>query len=75
MHGCKRRLLRRPPLSGGGVQDLGDVEVGLIDPIRAWSSVSRRGAENERHPRQSCRLSNDHFTLLWIGRRAMTPRA
>ena len=33
---CGRRL----PLSGGGVQELGDVEVGLIDPIGAWPRMS-----------------------------------
>jgi hypothetical protein len=44
MHGGERRLGRRPSLSGGGVQELGDGEVGLIDPIRAWPRISRPGA-------------------------------
>jgi hypothetical protein len=60
MHSGERRLRRRPPLSRGGVQKLGDVEVGLIDPIGAWPSMSWRGAEDERHS-CNCRLSNDHF--------------
>ncbi len=61
MHGGERRLRRRPPLSRGGVQKLGDVEVGLIDPLRAWSRMSWRGAEDERHSCNCGRLSNDHF--------------
>src|ERR1700722_14631405 len=44
MHSGERRLGRRPALSGGGVQELGDVEVGLIDPIGAWPRISRPGA-------------------------------
>ena len=64
MHGRKRRFGRRPPLSGGDVQELCDGKVGLIDPIRAGSRMSRRGGQNERHARRSYRVSNDHFILL-----------
>src|SRR3984957_15825630 len=74
MHGGERRLGRRLPLSGGGVQKLGDVEIGLIDPIRARSRKSRRGAENERHSRRGGRLSNDH-SLPPLDRTRHGPRA
>src|SRR5580658_2704554 len=40
MHGRKRRFGRRLPLSGGGVQELFDGDVGLIDPIRAGTRMS-----------------------------------
>ena len=63
MHGCEGRLRRRSSLGCGGVQELGDFEIGLIDPVRAGSRMSRRCAENERN--SCCRggLSNDHFIL------------
>ena len=74
MHGRECRLGGRSPLSSGGVQKPGDVEVGLIDPIRAWSRMSQPGAEDERHASCSGRLSNEHVFLQSIGRRAVALR-
>src|SRR5580658_4153584 len=63
MHGGKRRFGRRLPLSGGGVEELFDGDVGLVDPIRAGAGVRRRGDENKRHAGRRYRVSNNHFTL------------
>jgi hypothetical protein len=69
MHGRKRRLGRRPTLGCGGVQELRDLEVRLIDAIRARPCMSGRGVEHERHPGHRGRVSNDHRDPFRIGRR------
>ena len=65
VHGGEGRLRLGAPLRGGGIQELGDLEAGLIDPIGAWPGMSWRNAEHERHSCNCARRSNDHRFLLW----------
>jgi len=66
MHGRERRLSGWMGLGGGGVEELGDFEIGRIDAICAWARMSGALREKERHCGCPRRMSNDHFPFSSI---------